>query len=356
MTETVLEAEKPDFVVLLGDMVSGSACNQTQLQASLADGALKTLKPTVAGPDAGKPCGAGWFAGVWANVTAPLHAARVPYTLIAGNHDAEADLTKAQIVDLALAQGNGLALVKQGPAGLAGATNFHLDVASPDGRRAGRKCCAAPRRGMAWRAGGGVAARLWFFDSTQRGCEGVDGAGCTTNATVDWLRETAAGLPPAPSVGFVHIPVAQAMDAWAQGSAVVGSRGEPSNCQALDLGLFDAARDAGITSLWSGHDHDNNYSGVLDGVRVGYARKSGYGSYLPQSLQVGATVLQVELGASGMANSRAWVRGADGSVEELAAPSADARATGEQAECTVGGLFCTLRKDLWACASEPGDN
>ena len=40
-------------------------------------------------------------------------------------------------------------------------------------------------------------------------------------------------------------------------------------------GLFAAARALGISAMHSGHDHDNNYEGVLQGVRLAYGHKTG---------------------------------------------------------------------------------
>ena len=40
-------------------------------------------------------------------------------------------------------------------------------------------------------------------------------------------------------------------------------------------GLFAYAKGLGITAIYSGHDHDNNYEGVLEGVRLAYGHKTG---------------------------------------------------------------------------------
>ena len=40
-------------------------------------------------------------------------------------------------------------------------------------------------------------------------------------------------------------------------------------------GLFAYAKGLGISAIYSGHDHDNNYEGVLEGVRLAYGHKTG---------------------------------------------------------------------------------
>ena len=42
-----------------------------------------------------------------------------------------------------------------------------------------------------------------------------------------------------------------------------------------------SSRDAGVQAIFFGHDHDNCFYGELDGVRVGYGRKTGVGNYGP---------------------------------------------------------------------------
>ena len=92
--------------------------------------------------------------------------------------------------------------------------------------------------------------------------------------TIWWMNRTLSGLPKVPSLAFVHVPVPEFMEVWNRGSAR-GSKHEPVNCPMSDTGLFGALKDAGVTALHSGHDHDNNYEGLLYGVRLAYGHKTG---------------------------------------------------------------------------------
>lgn len=69
----------------------------------------------------------------------------------AGNHDGEADLNRREVVGLDTATGSNLSLTRAGPPWLSGAGNYWVDVQAPNNS---------------------VAARLWFLDSGNRGCNG----------------------------------------------------------------------------------------------------------------------------------------------------------------------------------------
>lgn len=137
----LLEAEQPDLVVFSGDMVSGWACRRD--------------------PDCERD---GWFEARWRQLTAPVHAAGLPYAVTLGwargskecrtvtvcrgqrlqgrlsirsgcrspffgrppriphallarrrNHDAEGDLDRRQIADLDIRIGGLFSLTRQGP-------------------------------------------------------------------------------------------------------------------------------------------------------------------------------------------------------------------------------------------------
>ena len=139
--------------------------------------------------------------------------------------------------------------------------------------------------------------------------------GCVAPDMVAWVRQQAARLPRVPSLAFVHIPLPQMAAAWNSGAAVNGSKGELVGCPGADSGFFAAARSVGckacglwpaltpaplgmrtgmhstmivsemlvlpacrefgIGAVYSGHDHHNDFSGSLEGVRLAYGRKSG---------------------------------------------------------------------------------
>jgi pre-mRNA-splicing factor SYF1 len=59
----------------------------------------------------------------------------------------------------------------------------------------------------------------------------------------------------------------QFRDAWVD-SPTEGRRAEDVACSVRDTGLFELARGSGsLHAIYSGHDHNNDYAGVLQGVR-----------------------------------------------------------------------------------------
>lgn len=98
--------------------------------------------------------------------------------------------------------------------------------------------------------------------------------GCVEGPTIWWMNRTAQQLPKVPSLAFVHVPVPEFMELWNRGLAK-GSKHESVNCPVHDSGLFQAAKQMGVTAIYSGHDHNNNYEGVLEGVRLAYGHKTG---------------------------------------------------------------------------------
>lgn len=84
----------------------------------------------------------------WRQLTKPIQAAGMPYALILGNHDDEADLSREAII-LLDRQSKG-SLTQMGPKEAMGLSNYYLDI--------------LPARGAQ------SAARVWMLDSGGRGC------------------------------------------------------------------------------------------------------------------------------------------------------------------------------------------
>ncbi|EFN59663.1 hypothetical protein CHLNCDRAFT_133158 [Chlorella variabilis] len=252
--KTVLAAERPDLVVFSGDMVSGWVCRPSDPRA----------------PD----CGPGWFERRWRQLIAPVHAAGLPYAVTLGNHDGEAELTRRQILDLDIRTGGVWSLTRQGPPEASDASNYYLDVypAMPPAHAPitchGAGCAAAGA------GDGGAAARVWLLDSGDRTCPPLMfGWGCVAEDTLGWFQ-----------------------DVWWD-APTRGRKLEDVACSVRDTGLLGVAKHAGISAVYSGHDHDNDYLGVKEGVRLAYGRKSGWGGYgPPQGWLRGARVIELRMG------------------------------------------------------------
>lgn len=164
-----------------------------------------------------------------------------------------------------------------------------------------------------------------MLDSMSNGCEiETEGFGCVALDTVQWVNDTARKLghessSPVPSLMYVHIPVPEFNQLWdsksSSSSEIKGRKEEDVSCPLFNTGLFKVAKEAGINAIYSGHDHNNDFVGVLDGVRLGFGRKTGCGSYgPPKGWKRGSRVLELRIGNNNPAHSDEWIRQEDGSV------------------------------------------
>ena len=106
-----------------------------------------------------------------------------------------------------------------------------------------------------------------------------------------FVAEAAAtldGAGPRPMrLAACHIPVKHYQDVWDKEIAA-GILGETVCFEQEDGSSLAALRDAGIQTLFCGHDHVNDYSGVLDGVDLIYGRATGHAGYGGDEVPKGA--------------------------------------------------------------------
>ena len=191
-----------------------------------------------------------------------------PAPLLCDRRSDEADLSRREVVDLAVHTGGPLSVTCQGPAGISGASNYWLDIhpplgEAPAGGQAVAQCGgdAGAGAGCGEGAPADAAARVWLLDSQNSGCPpltsgwcvsvaralaaacaavrgcGLQAAnkvchvqaspapaqssrampaclprlcrGCVGDDAVAWVNASLAGMPRVPSLAFVHIPVPQ---------------------------------------------------------------------------------------------------------------------------------------------------
>jgi predicted phosphodiesterase len=95
----ILQDEKPDFIAITGDMVSGYAWDEVTK---------------------------GWYAEVYKNFTKPLIEYGQYWGTTAGNHDTEADLNREEVSELDRTYA--LSLTKPNAANISHAFNYMLPV------------------------------------------------------------------------------------------------------------------------------------------------------------------------------------------------------------------------------------
>ena len=123
---------------------------------------------------------------------------KIPYAYTLGNHDAEANLSRREVI--AMDRENPLSLTSLSSETTGGASNFVVPVYSSEN----------PSE---------VAMNLWFFDSEDYNCYGVKGYGCIPLSVIDWYRKTSAELRVQQKgvkkgLAFMHIPFQEYMYAF----------------------------------------------------------------------------------------------------------------------------------------------
>lgn len=87
---------------------------------------------------------------------------------------------------------------------------------------------------------------------------------------------------------FMHTPLIQ----FELVENYTGHFGEPVHPQGLETGFFETALTYGRTrGIFVGHDHENDFSFMLDGVLLAYGRFTGLNAY--GSLEIGGRVIEI---------------------------------------------------------------
>lgn len=255
MLESIVEWEKPDFVVLTGDSVH-SPTN------------------TLAG------C---------AKVTLPMVKREIPWAVVLGNHDHEGNATRAEIADCF--ENLPFSLMQRGPKELGGEGNYSLDIYQNGSQE--------------------VAARLYFLDThtySPLKAQGVGGYAWITREQIRWFESVSKGKN-MPSLAFFHIPLPEYLTAWEKG-ITVGQKKEVVCAPELNSGFFATLVEAGsILGTFVGHDHVNDFAAMLHGVCLTYGRSLGLDNY-GDAIR-GARVIEM---IEGEKDFKSWIREENGAV------------------------------------------
>lgn len=267
----VLELEKPDLAIFTGDIVVAA------------------------------PAAEGWRAigGIMAETA-------IPWAVTLGNHDDETDLSRAAIFQL-LESLPGFA-GEAGPANLPGAGTSLLPLLAA--------------------AGDSVAALIYCFDSLgyppdRKKYGSYD---WIKFDQIVWYRETSRrcteqnGGEPLPALAFMHIPLPEHLQAWENKSGV-GVKKEGVFAADINSGLLASLIEMGdVMAVSVGHDHDNNYIGVVGGIALAFGQSSGANGY--GELERGSRIFQLRQGQRGFAS---WIRTRSGASFPFSWPAAPAR-------------------------------
>lgn len=253
----VLEAEKPDLVMLTGDVIDGGRC---------------------ADPGA-----------AWRLALSPIVARGLPWAAVFGNHDDEGRLDRLQL--MALQQSIPGCLSQRGPEYLTGVSNYVLKVLDEQGSKS--------------------AAHLYCIDSNSYSKTGLGVYDWIHRDQVAWYAQTARELAEAngeqklPALAFFHIPLPEYHELWDY-HPCYGVKYEEICPPFVNSGLFAALHEAGdVLGTFVGHDHVNDFIGNLHGIRLAYGRATGYNTYGREGMARGARVIRL---TQGLDSFHTWLR------------------------------------------------
>lgn len=231
--EEMLNIEKPDLVVLTGDLV----------YAPPADSAYIDIMSRIA-------------------------AHNVPFAVAFGNHDDNWDKTNAELYDLMQTlPGCIMPPAEEGRCG-----DYTLEIYSHDGKKLEEVLYCIDTHG-------------YDYDYKEY---------MRINASqVDWYYTTSQaytkqnGGQPVPSMLFLHIPFPEYNDKL----PYTGYWGEGVCCPVINSGMFNTILDCGdVKAVFCGHDHNNDYAMDNRGILLAYGRYTG-GDTVYNDIPNGARVI-----------------------------------------------------------------
>jgi hypothetical protein len=260
LMEKVLDSEKPDFVVINGDCITGGCDTELEMKQALN------------------------------NVASPMEKRKIKWAVTFGNHDEDSSGKTGMYEEdmLKFYMDYPCNMNEPGEKGLSGTGNMNLLIKRSRGNKA--------------------AFNLWLLDSGRYAPSQIAGQDFSGYPHWDWLRfnqinwyyeeskriEKRYGYK-VPSLVFIHIPLWEHRFMWygsvdsrtsashelaVKRHGIVGERNEAECPGPINSGLFTAMLDRGdVKGVFCGHDHINTYSGNYYGIMLGYAGNTGFGTY-----------------------------------------------------------------------------
>ncbi|RUT47046.1 metallophosphoesterase [Paenibacillus anaericanus] len=270
LMESVLDAEQPNLVVFTGDII---------YSAPVAPEDVECENPQQAFRDA----------------VAVVEERGFPWAFVFGNHDTEQRISREELMQVALTHKHIIA--ESGPEHIEGSGNYTIELVDTEGN---------------------PAFNLYFLDSgSYSPLEHVPGYNWIHRDQIGWLTSECLRLNPddteekTPALAFFHIPIPEYQEMW-DTQVCEGHKFEPVCCPPINSGLFTALLEMGdVIGTFCGHDHTNDFSGTLHGIKLCYGRASGYNTYGKEGFMRGSRVIQLNLGQHEFAT---WLRLEDGSV------------------------------------------
>lgn len=260
LMEKVLDSEKPDFVVINGDMLASGPDTPLELKQAIN------------------------------NLAQPMEQRKINWAITYGNHDEDSTpkngFDEANMLEIYMSYPHNMNQPSE--KGITGTGNSNLLINNSKGTT--------------------PAFNIWLLDSGRYAPDEIAGQDFEGYPDWDWLRfdqvnwyyETSKKLEKrfnrkVPSLMFMHIPLWEHRYMWfaskeemsdakhelaVKKHSIVGERNEDECPGPFNSGMFSAILHRGdVKGVFCGHDHINTYAGNYYGVMLGYAGNCGFGAY-----------------------------------------------------------------------------
>ena len=232
--KAVMDVEKPDLVILTGDIVTGNGDNW----------------PTLAS---------------WEIITELFIQYQTPYAVTFGNHDDEAQISRMELLNY-LSKRPYCVITDEGGDEVQGVGNYILPIYNHN-EIAEKLIYCMDSRSYSLAKDKGVDGYAWFDQSQIRWF-------AETNQS--WLTKNQN----AQSLLFFHIPIPEYRQAFDNGEFRNGVRMEDECSPKINTGMFsEMVLQGNVLGSFVGHDHNNNYVAQLFKIALCYGYFSGGNSY-----------------------------------------------------------------------------
>ncbi len=244
----IVNFEKPDLIVLTGDVISGEDADSDHAQRGI--------------------------------LTA-IASHKVPWAMVFGNHDDEGSCSRQQLWQITTDTPY-TCCPKNVPA-ISGMSNYILDILSADNDS--------------------PAYTLFMIDSNgYSNIKEFDGYGWIMPDQIEWFRNQSGKHinpqtgKPLPALAFFHIPIPEYADVVKK-KKYIGEFNEDVCCPELNSGFFAAALEKGnVKAMFVGHDHVNDFQSSFAGIKLCYGRKTGFRSYSQDGFAKGGRIIELTEG------------------------------------------------------------
>jgi predicted MPP superfamily phosphohydrolase len=248
LMNNILDKEEPNLVVLTGDNIDGKCKTEEDVKKAIN------------------------------NIAEPMENRKIPWAVVFGNHDEEHNLmTEEEMMKIYMSYHYNISSI--GPKNIDGTGNYNILI---NGSKVNKP-----------------VFNVYMLDSGRYAPNNIGGYDWIKFSQIDWYRKTSSQLnkenkKTIPALMFFHIPLPEFKQVWESGN-VVGARNEDECPAKINSGLFTSLLEMGdVKGVFVGHDHVNDYVGELDGIKLGYSRNVGYGTYGKDGFSRGGRVFEID--------------------------------------------------------------